>query len=91
MKGKPSIDAFLGGAVAEATTKTPVQKKPVQRKPAPEEEPVAESPKFTKTIRLSRGAEILLKNEAHKRSMASGRRVTESDLIEKAIMQYLNK
>jgi hypothetical protein len=79
MKGKPSIDAFIGGAVQDGAA------------PAGQVEVAASSPKFTKTIRLSRSAERLLKEAAHNQSMESGHRVTESDLIEQAIFKYLNK
>lgn len=80
MKGKPDIGKFLDGA-SEGQIAAPKE----------EMSSVAESAKITKTIRLAKSTEILLKNEAHNRSMASGRRVTESDIINNAILQYLNK
>lgn len=41
-----------------------------------------------KTIRLRKAFESRLKSEAYHRSMAEGRRVTESDIIDEALELY---
>lgn len=80
MKGKPDIKNFLEGGAAAAA------EQPSQAAPAP-----SDIGKITKTIRLSKVMEGRLKEEAFKRSVAAGKRVTESDLIENALNNYLNK
>jgi hypothetical protein len=43
--------------------------------------------RVTKTIRIDRAIDIALKRAALERSIASGERVTEQDLIEQALRQ----
>ncbi len=92
MKKKPDLsgfgapkdpNAFLEGGAAAAAEK---REAPVVASAAPS----AEGAKITKTIRMSRTMDLRLKEEAHRRSMAEGKRVTESDLIEQALLKYLN-
>ena len=45
--------------------------------------------RITKTIRMDRALDLVLKQAALDRTVASGARVTESDLIEQSIRQYL--
>jgi hypothetical protein len=76
MKGKPNLNEFLGSASAD--------------KP----EAIAStqhSPRITKTIRIAVDMDAALKEAAHARWKATGRRVSESDLIEEALRNYLNK
>lgn len=80
MRGKPDISAaaaerFLQGGQAAAA----------EAPSAPATEPV----RITKTIRMDRAVEIELKRAALARSTAAGARVTESDLIDQALRQYL--
>lgn len=78
MRAKPDINKFLEGGAAAAA-----------EKPAPIS--ASGDEKITKTFRLSKSMEIRLKEAAFKRSAAAGKRVTESDLIEAALNNYLNK
>lgn len=52
--------------------------------------PVPSGMRITKTIRMAQSIEMRLKEEAFKRSMLEGKRVAESDLIEEALIKYLN-
>jgi len=81
MKAKPNLENFLAGGVA-AAAETPAA-------PAPMPAHVHES-RRTKTIRLSPALDVFLKEEAFKRTMASGKRVNESDLIEEALARYFH-
>lgn len=78
MKAKPNIENFLAGGAAAATE---------QPKPAKASAPVAVIPeqRRTKSIRIAPALDMFLKEEAFKRTMASGKRVNESDLIEEAL------
>lgn len=92
MKKKPDISGFVtpknpnefldGGAAAAAEKTTPLA--PVVTAPSIGAE------RITKTIRLRRDVEQRLKDEAYSKSKAKGKRVTESDLIEEALIKYLN-
>lgn len=47
------------------------------------------SERITKTIRIAKALEMRLKTEAYQRTIAGGARVTESDLIEEALLKFL--
>lgn len=81
MKAKPNIENFLAGGAAAATE---------QPKPAKASAPVAVIPeqRRTKSIRIAPALDMFLKEEAFKRTMATGKRVNESDLIEEALAGY---
>ncbi len=81
MKAKPNIENFLAGGAAAATE---------QPKPSVALAPVAVIPeqRRTKSIRISPALDMFLKEEAFKRTMVSGKRVNESDLIEEALAGY---
>ena len=98
MKGKPNIDAFLDGVKATAAEKAPVEvEKPAKAPRKADQTPAhavpaaLDEPRITKTIRLARSLDTQLKEEAFRRSMAGGKRVAESDLIEEALLQYFSK
>jgi hypothetical protein len=80
IKGKPkNLDESLASGSAEQSAAKP---------PAPS---IARStPRITKTIRISPEIEEALKDAAYNRSKASGKRMTESDLIDEALKKYLN-
>lgn len=78
MKAKPNLDKFLAGGAAAAAE---------HAAPAPTAAAVPE-PRRTKSIRIAPSLDMFLKEEAFRRTMASGRRVGESDLIEEAIAAY---
>ena len=76
MKAKPNIQDFLNaGNTAEQPTK-----------PAPAQ---ASKSRINKTLRLSQDVEAALKEQAYQRTKASGQRVTESDIVDEALRQYL--
>ncbi len=76
MKAKPNLENFLAGGAAAAAEKTAP---PAAAPAAPSES------RRTKTIRLSPALDMFLKEEAFRRTMATGKRVNESDLIEEAL------
>lgn len=78
MKAKPNLENFLSGGAAAAAEKPT---------PAPASIPAAAviEQRRTKSIRIAPALDMFLKEEAFRRTMASGRRVNESDLIEEAI------
>ena len=82
MKAKPNIENFLAGGAAAATE---------QPKPAKAPAPVAIIPeqRRTKSIRIAPALDMFIKEEAFKRTMATGKRVNESDLIEEALASYI--
>ena len=84
MKAKPNLDNYLAGGAAAAAEKTAT---PVHMAPVPAT--VIEQ-RRTKSIRIVPALDMFLKEEAFKRTMASGKRVNESDLIEEAIARYFN-
>jgi hypothetical protein len=79
MKGKPSLDSFISGGAADA----------VETKKVAQTVKVMDEGRSTKSIRLTRRLDMMLKEEAHKRTMA-GNRTSESDLIEEALLNYFN-
>jgi hypothetical protein len=80
VKKKPDIKDFIEGGAAAATEQT--------AQPTPT--PLADEKRITKTIRIRQDVESRLKDEAYQRSKAKGKRVTESDVIEEALIKYLN-
>lgn len=79
MKAKPNLESYLAGGAAAAAEKTA---------PAPVAPAAPSESRRTKTIRLSPALDMFLKEEAFRRTMASGKRVNESDLIEEALAGY---
>ncbi len=75
MKAKPNIQDFLNAGNPENQKATvPVQ---------------ASKSRINKTLRLSQDVETALKEQAYQRTKASGQRVTESDIVDEALRQYL--
>jgi hypothetical protein len=81
MKAKPNIENFLAGGAAAATERPRQAKTPAPAAVIPEQ-------RRTKSIRISPALDMFLKEEAFKRTMACGKRVNESDLIEEALVSY---
>ena len=76
IKGKPkNLDSFLSGPTERGATGSPAPRS---------------AQRVTKTIRISPDVEAALKEAAYTQTKASGRRVTESDVIDDALKQYLN-
>ncbi|KAF0127862.1 MAG: hypothetical protein FD152_2470 [Xanthobacteraceae bacterium] len=84
MKAKPNIENFLAGGAAAATE----QPKPAA---APAHVAIIPEQRRTKSIRIAPALDMLLKEEAFKRTMASGKRINESDLIEDALVVYFKQ
>ena len=78
MKSKPDIHEFLGGAPSD----NPGAK--------PGAAPAAPPPRITKTIRLATDLEKAIKKAAHSRWEETGRKVSESDIVDEALRKYLN-
>ena len=87
MKGKPNIDAFLDGGAADAADKAEpkkVAKKSVTKTPqAP-----ARVYREQKIFRLPTDLIDVLKRESYERSMESGTRITETELVEQALKAF---
>lgn len=82
MKGKPNLDNFLAGGAAAAA------EQPASGTPAVEAVSVLVEQRRTKSIRIAPALDLFIKEEAFRRTMASGKRVNESDLIEEALVGH---
>lgn len=85
MKSKPkNIDEFMqGGQAAAAET---------QSRSAPTSQPAQVTKpeqRIVKSIRIAQSIDLAIKRLAFEDTQAQGRRVTESDLIEAALRQFL--
>ena len=81
MKMKPSLDEFRNGG-SEGALESSVAV--VARAPSSVE-------RANKTIRIRKAFEAKLKEHAYHRSVAEGRRVSESDIIDEALEMYFDK
>ena len=81
MKAKPNIENFLAGGAAAATEQPKPAKAPASVAVIPEQ-------RRTKSIRIAPALDMFLKEEAFRRTMAAGRRINESDLIEEALTKH---
>lgn len=88
MKGKPNIDDFLSGSPAEQPkpAKAAEKPKPVAK---PEPEPPARVYKEQKLYRLPTTMTEAVRDKAYFMSKKLGRRVTETEIVETAIDEYL--
>lgn len=88
MRKKPDTRAFLApkdpSAFLDAFTAEQPEKKPVPSIRS------AGQPKLTKIFNLTPELVQALKREAFERSTLEGRRVTETELVDAALRQYLN-
>lgn len=82
MKAKPNLDNFLAGSAAAAA------ERPASGASGMGLSSVLVSQRRTKSIRIDPALDLFLKEEAFRRTMASGRRVSESDLIEEALVGH---
>lgn len=82
MKGKPNLDNFLAGGAAAAA------ERPASGTSGVVQTSVLASQRRTKSIRIDPVLDLFLKEEAFRRTMASGKRVSESDLIEEALVGH---
>ena len=83
MKAKPNLENFLAGGAAAAAEKPAA--------PIPMPAVAAIEQRRTKSIRIAPALDMFLKEEAFRRTMASGKRVNESDLIEEALTDYFKQ
>jgi hypothetical protein len=87
MKGKPNIDAFLDGGAADAADK--VEPKKVVKKSATKTPQLpARVYREQKIFRLPTDLIDVLKRESYERSMESGTRITETELVEQALKAF---
>jgi hypothetical protein len=82
VKGKPNLDNFLAGGAAAAA------ERPASGTSGVGPTSVLVSQRRTKSIRIDPALDLFLKEEAFRRTMASGKRVSESDLIEEALVAH---
>jgi hypothetical protein len=82
VKGKPNLDNFLAGGAAAAA------ERPASGTSGVVQTSVLASQRRTKSIRIDPVLDLFLKEEAFRRTMASGKRVSESDLIEEALVGH---
>ena len=82
MKAKPNLDNFLAGSAAAAA------ERPASGASGMGLSSVLVSQRRTKSIRIDPALDLFLKEEAFRRTMASGKRVSESDLIEEALVWH---
>ena len=82
MKGKPNLDNFLAGGAAAAA------ERPASGTSGVGPASVLVSQRRTKSIRIDPALDLFLKEDAFRRTMASGKRVSESDLIEEALVWH---
>ena len=82
MKGKPNLENFLAGSAAAAA------ERPASGPSGVGPTSVLVSQRRTKSIRIDPALDLFLKEEAFRRTMSSGKRVNESDLIEEALVGH---
>lgn len=84
MKAKPNLDAFLNGGAVESVDR--------RTEPAAEQEavvePVKPEPTVQKLFRLRWDSVNALKRGATEASIATGRRVTETEIVEDLIRRH---
>ena len=87
MKKKPDINAFLENGAADVADRAPVMEVTTSQ-------PVAISVKIhreQKIFRLPLDLINDLKREAYERSVKTGSRVTETELVEKALREFFSR
>jgi hypothetical protein len=106
MRGKPNLDSFISGGAADAAeTKTEAKSAKPAKASVPKSEEArtsidalyaeakrlsdAVTDRTTKSIRIKRSLDVRLKEEAYRRTL-SGKRTSESDVIEDALNKYFN-
>lgn len=83
MKQKPNIDEFLTSGAGDAADRTATRSVP-----APSPVASAKVHREQKIFRLPLDLINTLKREAYERSVATGARVTETDLVEQALHNF---
>ncbi|RWZ85646.1 MAG: hypothetical protein EO766_16415 [Hydrotalea sp. AMD] len=84
MKKKPDLDAFLGGGAADIADRTEL----AQQGTATKQATGVKVHREQKVFRLPLDLINVLKKEAYERSIASGGRVTETELVEQALREF---
>jgi hypothetical protein len=92
MKKKPDINAFLEGGAGDAADKPP-KKTQVDQTPINQPSQVATEKvhREQKIFRLPLDLINKLKREAYERSIQTGSRVTETELVEQALRDFFKK
>ncbi len=88
MRKKPDTRAFLAPKDPSAFLDGVSAEQP-EKKPMPNSRSAGQ-PKLTKIFNLTPELVQALKREAFERSTEEGRRVTETELVDAALRQYLN-
>lgn len=93
MKAKPDINAFLEGGAADAADKSPKKPQTQTSDQSPKAEPEANTKvhREQKIFRLPIDMIGTLKREAYERSVKTGSRVTETELVEQALIDFFKK
>jgi hypothetical protein len=84
MKKKPSLDEFLGGGASDVADRTD----PAQQVAVVQPEINAKVHREQKVFRLPLDLINQLKKEAYERSVRTGARVTETELVELALRKF---
>lgn len=98
MKGKPDtsrlpnvgdVNSFLDNGAADAADRAPA---PLRRSPQQPTDPIAgKVHREQKVFRLPLQLINTLKREAYERSVATGSRVTETELVEQALTEFFDR
>jgi hypothetical protein len=102
MKAKPNTDqfkikrdpsAFLEGGAADIADRLEKPKQSVVaiKEPVPAPEVVTKVHREQKVFRLPLDLINALKRESYERSMKTGSRVTETELVEQSLREFLNR
>ena len=90
MKAKPDIAAFLEGGAADAADKSQ-KKSQTDQVPITQPEAVTKVHREQKIFRLPLDLINVLKRESYERSVKTGSRVTETELVELALKEFFKK
>ena len=88
MKGKPNLDSFLNGSKADEAEM--VTNRSAKRLSIPEPIKQTKVYKEQKLYRLSSDIIDALRTKAYELTKADGRRVTETEIVERALRKYLD-
>jgi plasmid segregation centromere-binding protein ParG len=92
MKAKPDINAFLEGGAGDAADKSPQKRRSIKHRLTNlHRRPIEKVHREQKIFRLPLDLINDLKREAYERSIQTGSRVTETELVEQALRDFFKK